>query len=32
MPPIGFAVGEGSYDFCVRDFKLLDAAGNEVTQ
>jgi hypothetical protein len=31
MPPIGFAVREGSYDFCVRDFKLLDDAGNEIT-
>lgn len=25
-----FWVGEGAYDFCVRDFKFLDAGGNEV--
>ncbi|HEY5448128.1 MAG TPA: hypothetical protein VIQ54_05225 [Polyangia bacterium] len=31
MPPIGVAVREGSYDFCVRDFTLLDAAGSQVT-
>jgi hypothetical protein len=28
---IGFTVGEGAYDFCVRDFKLLNDAGDEVT-
>ena len=27
---IGFSVGEGPYDFCVRDFKFLDAAGDEI--
>jgi hypothetical protein len=25
-----FGVGTGDYDFCLRDFKFLDAAGNEV--
>jgi hypothetical protein len=28
---VGFNVGPGVYDFCVRDFKFLDAVGNEVT-
>ena len=27
----GFDVGPGDYDFCVHDFKFLDAAGNAVT-
>lgn len=27
---IGFTAGEGPYDFCVRDFKFLDAAGDEI--
>jgi hypothetical protein len=27
---ISFGVGSGPYDFCIRDFKFLDAAGNEV--
>ena len=25
-----FAVGPGDYDFCLQDFRFLDAAGNEV--
>ncbi len=28
---LGFDVGPGDYDFCVHDFRFLDAAGNEVT-
>lgn len=28
---IDFAVGAGDYNFCLHDFKFLDAAGNEVT-
>jgi hypothetical protein len=28
---IGFGVSAGDYDFCVHDFKFLDAGGNEVT-
>ncbi len=27
---ISFGVGPGEYDFCIRDFKFLDAAGNAV--
>ncbi len=26
-----FVVGDGSYDFCIHDFKFLNALGNEVT-
>jgi hypothetical protein len=37
LPPIGLAInaaltGATDYDFCIRDFKLLDDAGNQVTQ
>jgi|SRR4051812_46383677 hypothetical protein len=28
---VGFDVGPGDYDFCIHDFKFLDAAGNPVT-
>jgi hypothetical protein len=28
---IAFTVGEGAYDFCVRDFKFLNKVGGEVT-
>jgi hypothetical protein len=27
---ISFGVGAGAYDFCIHDFKFLDAAGNQV--
>jgi len=27
---LSFGVGAGDYDFCVHDFRFLDAAGNEV--
>jgi hypothetical protein len=28
---LGFEPGEGSFDFCVRDFRFLDASGAQIT-
>jgi hypothetical protein len=32
LDAIGFSVGKGDYDFCVRDFQFLDANGVEVRE